>query len=91
MFHPERNGILKSLSQFHPSFFLGQEPDGVDSIKGEMALVGKSSWIMKPTRRIKLATKPKTISHPKRVVFLLEEDQEKAFHGNGVSRQDDLF
>jgi hypothetical protein len=56
-----------------------------------MAFVGKSAWIVKPTRRIEFATKPKTVSYPKRGVFLFEEDQEKTVHGDGAPREDDFF
>jgi hypothetical protein len=47
-----------------------------------MALVGKSTWIMKSTRGIESATKPKAISHPKRGIFLFKIDQQKAVHGD---------
>ena len=50
-----------------------------------MALVGKSARIMKPTREIELATKPKTISHPDGGVFLIEENQEKAVYKRALS------
>jgi hypothetical protein len=41
---------------------------------------------MKSTRQIESTTKPKAISHAKRKVILFKEDQEKAFHGDGVAR-----
>jgi len=50
-----------------------------------MAFIGKSAWIMKPTRGIESALKPNAVSHPKRGVFLFQEDQEKALYGEGAA------
>jgi hypothetical protein len=56
-----------------------------------MALVGKSTWIMKTTGGIESATKPKTISHSKRGVLVFNEDQDKTVYRDGAARQNDLF
>jgi hypothetical protein len=63
--HPERDRVLKSFPEFHPRSLLGQESNRVDSLKGKMAFIGKSAWIVKPAGGMKSATKPKAISHSK--------------------------
>jgi hypothetical protein len=56
-----------------------------------MAFIGKSTWIMKPARGIESTTKPKTIPHSERGVFLFKENQEKTVHGDVGARQNDFF
>jgi len=89
--HPERNRILKPLPQLHPRSLLGQKSNRVDSVKSKMAFIGKSAWIVKPTGGMESTTKPKAISHSKRGVFLSKIDPQKAVHGDGAVRQNDLL
>jgi hypothetical protein len=56
-----------------------------------MAFIGKSARIVKPAGGMESTTKPKPISHSMRGGFLSEIDQQKAVHGDGTARQDDLL
>jgi len=56
-----------------------------------MAFIGKSAWIVKPTGGMESTTKPEAISHSKRGGLLSKIDQQKAVHGNGAARQNDLL
>jgi hypothetical protein len=63
----------------------------VDSFKGKMAFVRKSTWIMKAMRGVEFTKKPKAIPHSKKGSLLFEKDQEKTVHRDVAVRQNDLL
>ena len=63
----------------------------MDPLKGKVAFVRKSAWVVESSRGMEVTEEPKAIPHSKRGTLLFKEDQEKAFHRDGAVWQNDLL
>jgi hypothetical protein len=70
--------MAERLPDLHPTPVSGQETDGVDPLKGQMAFVGEDARIVKSPWRMNSAQESEAISQTERDVFLLEEEKEMA-------------
>jgi hypothetical protein len=67
--------MAEPLSDLYPTPVSGQESNGIDPLKGQMALVREDPRVVKSSWGMNSAQESKAISQTERNVFLSEEEK----------------
>jgi len=89
-FHLEQERVSEPFADLHTGRFLEGESNGMNSVEGQVAFIGKPPGVMKSAGWIKSTPNPEAISRAKGLRFPLEEEEDAALDGNGPFPQDDL-